>query len=86
MKKYLIPALITSLLLILAVGISMQLGTLLDSHVCGGACSTSWAQYMSLLWGIVIGLIALFWTLFTTISAAEAEASGPVVGAAVFPG
>jgi hypothetical protein len=55
MKKYLIPALVTSVLLIMAVGISMELSTLLDSHVCDGVCRTSWGQYMSLLWGIVTG-------------------------------
>jgi hypothetical protein len=73
MKKYLIPALVTSVLLIMAVGISMELSTLLDSHVCDGACRTSWGQYMSLLWGIVTGLIGLIWTLFTTIDAASPD-------------
>jgi hypothetical protein len=67
MKKYLIPALVTSVLLILAIGISIELRTLLDTHICDGACRTGWGQYMSLLWGIFAGLIALIWTLFTTI-------------------
>jgi hypothetical protein len=70
-KKYLIPALVTSVLLILGLGISMELSTLLDSHICDGACRIGWGQYMSLLWGIVIGLIGLIWTLFTTIGAAS---------------
>ena len=73
MKKYLIPALVTSVLLILAVGISMELSTLLDAHVCDGACRTGWGQYMSLLWAIVTGLIGLIWTLFTTIDDASPD-------------
>jgi hypothetical protein len=73
MKKYLIPALLTSVLLILAVGISMELSTLLDSHVCDGACRTGWGQYMSLLWAIFTGLIGLIWTLFTTIGDASPD-------------
>ena len=73
MNKYLIPALLTSVLLILAVGISMELSTLLDAHICDGACRTSWGQYMSLLWGIFFGLIGLIWTLFTTIGAASPD-------------
>jgi hypothetical protein len=85
MKKYLIPALVTSVLLIMAVGISMELSTLLDSHVCDGVCRTSWGQYMSLLWGIVTGLIGLIWTLFTTIDAATPHPA-PAPAAAAFRG
>jgi hypothetical protein len=72
-KKYLISALLTSVLLILGLGISMELSPLLDSHICDGVCRTSWGQYMSLLWGIVVGLIGLIWTLFTTIDAASPD-------------
>jgi hypothetical protein len=69
MKKYLIPGLSTSVLLILALAISVELSTLLNSHVCGGACRYGWGQYLSLVWGIAIALIGLIWTLFTTIGA-----------------
>jgi hypothetical protein len=71
MKKHLIPALLTGVLLIIAVTITLDLSGVLDSQIiCGelvggrAGCRTNWGQFLSLLWGIVAGLIGLIWLRF----------------------
>jgi len=69
--RFLIPALLTGMLLILAVTVSFYLSWHLDSQIsCGefvrvrGGCSTNLGQWLSLLWGTIAGLIALIWIRF----------------------
>jgi hypothetical protein len=69
--RFLIPALLTGMLLILAVTVSFYLSWHLDSQIsCGefvrvrGGCSTNWGLSLSLLWGTVAGLIGLIWIHF----------------------
>ena len=69
--RLLIPVLLTGLLLSLAVTLSFYLSWHLDSQIwCGefvrvrGGCATNLGQSLSLLWGIVAGLIGLIWIRF----------------------
>jgi hypothetical protein len=69
--RFLIPALLTGMLLILAVTASFYLSWHLDSQIsCGefvrvrGGCSTKLGQSLSLLWGTIAGLIGLIWIRF----------------------
>jgi hypothetical protein len=69
--RFLIPALLTGMLLILAVTVSFYLSWHLDSHIwCGesvrvrGGCGTNLGQSLSLLWGTIAGLIGLIWIRF----------------------
>jgi hypothetical protein len=71
MKRFLVPVLLTGLLLILAVTISFiltgQLGTQItcgDFNRVRGGCTTNWGQSLSFLWGIVAGSIGLIWVHF----------------------
>jgi hypothetical protein len=68
MKRLLIPALLTGVLLISAAAISLDLSGYLDSQItCGGlmatkaGCRTNLGQSLSLLWGMVAALIGLIW-------------------------
>jgi hypothetical protein len=69
--RFLIPALLTGMLLISAVTVSFYLSSHLDSQIwrgesvrVRGGCGTNLGQSLSLLWGIIAGLIGLIWVRF----------------------
>jgi hypothetical protein len=69
LKRLLIPALLTGVLLISAAAISLDLSGYLDSNITcpdimrapKAGCRTNLGQSLSLLWGMVAGLIGLIW-------------------------
>jgi hypothetical protein len=74
MKSFLIPTLLTAVLLIVAVTISLDLSGYLDSRIaCGesaggrAGCTSHLGQSLSVLWGMVVGLIGLIWLRFRDI-------------------
>jgi hypothetical protein len=69
MNRLLLPTLLTGALLILAVALSLDLSGHLDSNITcpdimrapKSGCTTNLGGSLSLLWGMVAGLIGLIW-------------------------